>query len=76
MKSEPKIGDLIKVEPCRTWDHQPSTVCPCRFCSHGGNHIGLVTGRVYDFGHRLIVEFYFGSWELSLGECEVVSESR
>lgn len=65
-----KVGDLIKVEKCCD-----IIDCGCFFCYNKSSCIGLVTAERDNNPPWLwIVEFDCGEWELSSGECEVISE--
>ena len=76
-----KIGDLVKMKPCKELDilHPLYKPCKCWFCSGNSNRIGLVTGLAARNSWRVM--FDCGEWrvddfEEARGEIKVISEYR
>ena len=58
-----KIGDLVKMPDCPT---PKLGKCPCFFCFHESNRIGVVTGHFVD-GREYVWNVHFvgaGPWEI------------
>ena len=73
-----KVGDIVKVSPCPP-DSESPYPCPCFFCCHSSNRIGVITGR-YD-EEEWCVHFDAGDWPMSdadfgRGHAEILYESR